>query len=637
MFSLDDPAFSKVSPFHIVWDGSGEVIRISGAAQRYFYGKEIEGKHPAIELFEPYASTLDVGLLPELTRMTLHVGVASAPSRALKGELMPLEMDGGGWIFSGIPPLENIRSLEDNGVSLRDMPLHMGVTEFLLANEALQASLAESREKNSHLEEANRVARRQRRELELRSQQLAKEAEEHQAVSRDLERALGELQGLQAALVQHERIKALGDMVSGIAHDFNNILTPILSYAVLLKEEKDMPEEEREQFLDWIYTAACDAAEVIKRLRNIYKPDFDPLQFQDFNVARVVEDALVLAESQWRSDPSVGNREIRIERDLDRELTLFGAGAEIRQALLSLFTNAGDAMPEGGVLSVSCTSSDEGIRIEVRDTGCGMDETLLRQCRNPLHSSKGRRAKGMGLPLVFGAALRHNGRVEVESTLGVGSSFTLVLRAGGVYGASGKPRADENASSDGDGWPNELDDWAEESSSVSDRPAPRPSRNSKTRIRDFSTIGQRLDGRLSGMSTIGIPPSELASLRVLIVDDDPMTRKTLERAVSAMGMPYQIADDGEEALTLIELGHPFDLVITDVDMPNLRGDELASLARSLLSDCVIVLFTGRPESISDAGEQAANLILLKPLDARDVIRVCLELITEIHPKHQLIG
>ncbi len=196
LFSLDDPAFSKVSPFHIVWDGSGEVIRISGAAQRYFYGKETEGRHPAIELFEPYASTLEVGLLPELTRMTLHVGVASAPSRALKGELMPLEMDGGGWIFSGIPPLENIRSLEDNGVSLRDMPLHMGVTEFLLANEALQASLAESREKNSHLEEANRVARRQRRELEIRSQQLAEEAEEHQAVSRDLERALGELQGL---------------------------------------------------------------------------------------------------------------------------------------------------------------------------------------------------------------------------------------------------------------------------------------------------------------------------------------------------------------------------------------------------------------------------------------------------------
>ena len=65
------------------------------------------------------------------------------------------------------------------------------------------------------------------------------------------------MQSLQTALVQQERIKALGEMVSGIAHDFNNILTPILSYSVLLKEEADMPVEEREQFLDWIFTAAC--------------------------------------------------------------------------------------------------------------------------------------------------------------------------------------------------------------------------------------------------------------------------------------------------------------------------------------------------------------------------------------------
>ena len=245
--------------------------------------------------------------------------------------------------------------------------------------------------------------------------------------------------------------------------------------------------------------------------------------------------------------------------------------------------------------------------IEVRDTGRGMDAALLEQCRDPLHSSKGRRAKGMGLPLVYGAALRHNGRVEVNSTPGEGSSFVLVLQAG-VF--SPQEKLDTRITRTL-GQPNPTDGGR--ATRGMDRPAPRPSRGSKTRIRDFSTIGQPLDGGAAVQELFtAFSGMDLASIRVLIVDDDPMTRKTLEREVVQLGMPYQVADDGEEALTLIELGHVFDLVVTDVDMPNLRGDEFARLARKYLRESVIVLFTGRPESISQEGSDSANLILLKP-------------------------
>ena len=138
--SLDDPAFSKVAPFHVVWDSEGTVIRLSDAVTRYWFGPELPQPVPPVELLEPYPCQLNKALLGELTRMTLHVGVSSAPGRSLKGgDYSPVRR--GGWTF-GIPPLENIRSLELAGITLRDLPLHMGVTDFLLANEALQASLS---------------------------------------------------------------------------------------------------------------------------------------------------------------------------------------------------------------------------------------------------------------------------------------------------------------------------------------------------------------------------------------------------------------------------------------------------------------------------------------------------------------
>src|SRR5262249_17961517 len=124
--------------------------------------------------------------------------------------------------------------------------------------------------------------------------------------------------------------------------------------------------------------------------------------------------------------------------------TVLGVEGEIREALTNLFLNAFDAMPEGGTLTVR-TRSMKGKRVvvEVSDTGTGMDEETRRRCLEPFYTTKGERATGLGLAMVYGMTERHSADLEIESAIGKGTTMRLVFPAAPVSApeAPSAPRA----------------------------------------------------------------------------------------------------------------------------------------------------------------------------------------------------
>jgi signal transduction histidine kinase len=459
------------------------------------------------------------------------------------------------WMFSGLPPLHAVGDIKEMGVSLRDLHFHLGVADYLIAHQAANISLGDALRKN----------------------------EELQQTSATLERTLKELRATQNALVQQERFKALGEMVSGIAHDFGNLLVPIMTYSSILKEEPDIEAEELQQFVDVMYTASTDAADLLERLRHLYKPELGSIAHTPFELTQVIEDALALAVPRWASGARTPHHAITVERDLPMRFMMRGSESEVRQALLNVLVNAGDAMPAGGTLSVALTSEGDEVMIQIQDTGVGMTDAVLAFCRDPLFSTKGVRGTGLGLAMVSNCVMRHGGRLSVSSELGVGTVITLVLHRALADGTSEvAPKID-----------------------VSDTPPPAAVPLPPESAADSMVTAEDLE--------------RTAGLRILLVDDDESVLNGLKRAADEFRLTSESANDGTPALQTFE-AEPFDIVIADVDMPGLRGDELAHRIHQIAPNTVLVLYTGRPESVSITALPIIAGVLSKPMEAGQVIR-----------------
>jgi signal transduction histidine kinase len=262
--------------------------------------------------------------------------------------------------------------------------------------------------------------------------QLQRQNEELERLVRErtlqLEETLGKLKAAQEQLVKQERLRALGMMASGIAHDFNNALTMVLGYGELLSSffEKEVPEREREQFKHLI-AAAEDAAHVVARLRDFYRPaDQDELRVSvDVNLA--VQQAVVLTAPRWRDKCRAEGIQINVETDLNAVPPFLGHPPELREVLTNLIFNAVDAMPQGGLLRFSTGAEDGRIQIAVADTGVGMTEEECSRCLEPFYTTKGPHGTGLGLAAVYGFVQRYGGSIGIKSTKGKGSVFTLTL------------------------------------------------------------------------------------------------------------------------------------------------------------------------------------------------------------------
>ena len=235
-----------------------------------------------------------------------------------------------------------------------------------------------------------------------------------------------ELLALQETRARDRRLSAVGQLAAGVMHDVNNALNPIMAAAWLLDHHAGNPDAVRDyaqRIARAAETGAASAARVGRFLRQ------EPI---DSGVRTVVDLAVVSDEALQLTEPllarrAAGQAPITFARALTAGSTTSGVSGELREVVLNLLQNAVDAMPGGGTLTVRTSVHGQHVHLEVCDSGVGMSDDVRDRAFEPFFSTKGAGGSGLGLAEVYGIVRRHRGTVEIESTLGTGTTVRCAL------------------------------------------------------------------------------------------------------------------------------------------------------------------------------------------------------------------
>lgn len=368
--------------------------------------------------------------------------------------------------------------------------------------------------------------------------------------------------------IRHSRrLDALGELTGGVAHDLNNILGGIMGCAELMALEDDFSQKSL-KLIDSILNSANNAAVLnqkllaLSRKGNVKKDNFD-IHFS-------IEDALEIIRR------TVDRRIIVTVKLEASNRIISGDRAEIESALLNLAINARDAMPNGGELEISTRNikidskylslheleilPGEYLLINMRDTGAGIPKNILNKIFHPYFTTKGiGKGTGLGLSTVRDIIIEHEGAIEVESELGVGTSISLFL----PYVHRG----------------------VEETELV-------------------SSIAS---------STGGV---------ALLADDDEIMRLAVEGMLELFGYEVIIATNGEEAIKAYkENMSRIDIVLLDIVMPKMDGRDALRAIRSLDPEASVIVMSGytRNRSIDEIMALGASAFLSKPFPATKLL------------------
>jgi PAS domain S-box-containing protein len=226
---------------------------------------------------------------------------------------------------------------------------------------------------------------------------------------------------LQREIVRTEQLAAVGRLAAGVAHELNNPLSGILTFAEDLLLEAEDGDPAREDY-EIIVNETLRCRRIVRDLLEFSRQK--SLDRQWIHIEDVVSRVLAIVERQ------VSFQNIDFDVDMDEDLPEIHADPhKIQQALLNLLINAKDSMRSSGRISIRGAVDDSGksVRISVADTGCGIPEDRIDDIFEPFFSSKGEEGHGLGLAAVRTIVEQHEGRVEVQSESGAGSTFGIVL------------------------------------------------------------------------------------------------------------------------------------------------------------------------------------------------------------------
>lgn len=386
---------------------------------------------------------------------------------------------------------------------------------------------------------------------------LGNDVTERKRLYFQLQQAYEDLRLTQQAVLQQERLHAVGQMASGIAHDINNAISPAVLYVdSLLISEGGVSTEARED-LALVKQTLGDVTQTVARLRTFYRKTEDEIERGPVDLNAMVQTALELTRARWRDLPQQHGTSITVHPLLEAALPMvLGIESELRQALINLIFNAIDAMPNGGTLTLRTQTTPTAVLLTVIDTGIGMDEATRQHCLEPFFTTKGERGTGLGLAMVYGILQRHAAHIAITSVIGHGTTIQLTF------------------------------------------PLP---------------ASIREQGSPIGIAAEVAPPS----LRILMVDDDPMVRKSLGDILRREGHDVVAADGGEAGIATFltaQEAHPFAVVITDLGMPKIDGREVARRVKSTAPATFVVLLTGWGRQMRDDGEVPPHVdcLLSKP-------------------------
>jgi two-component system, cell cycle sensor histidine kinase and response regulator CckA len=343
---------------------------------------------------------------------------------------------------------------------------------------------------------------------------------------------------LEEALIESQKLEAIGRIAGGIAHDFNNLLQAIRSSAAFLKRldsKRGFSDPEAQEALDDMEAAVGRASELTSKLlgfarRGKYSEGTVSLEKLSTEVHAILQ-------------RTVGDR-IRIKREVDPHAMVRGDEGQLHQALLNLCVNACDAMPEGGLLQIRARLTGAGDRlpvqltgvgyviVEVEDTGHGMDEATVKRVFEPYFTTKEQgRGTGLGLAMVYGIVRHHGGDIQIESEIG---RRTLVR----VY----LPHQD--------------------------------------------TTDVQVEKEAQVLGHHGQP-------RILMIDDDALQLRSTKRLLEQLGYPTYAAGTGEEGISIFRAASSeISVVLLDLMLDGMPSETVLREIQRIRSDVTVLVITG---------------------------------------------
>ena len=366
---------------------------------------------------------------------------------------------------------------------------------------------------------------------------------------------------LEDQLGHAQKMDAVGKLTGGIAHDFNNLLAAVIGGIGLIERRVALDETGR-QVIDMARHAAEQGAELVKRLlafarRQELRPTAVPIDRLAANLRSLLAHTLGgLVEMEWVVDPNIS--------------PALADENQLELALINLIINARDAMPDGGLVSITAVNrqiegtghlpAGEYVVFTVKDNGTGIAPELLSQIFEPFMTTKEvGKGTGLGLSMVYGFAQQSGGCVQVESTPGMGATFEL---------------------------------WLPSAQEVEQGTASRSSLQS-----------------LDSATTLG---------RILLVDDHEGVRGVMQSLLVDLGHEITTADGAVSALEILRHEQPFDLLVTDYAMPRGSGTELIRQARQLHPQLRAIIMTGYVDGEMIANRPSDTIVLTKPVSAEDL-------------------
>ncbi len=368
---------------------------------------------------------------------------------------------------------------------------------------------------------------------------------------------------LETSLYQAQKMEAIGTLAGGIAHDFNNILTVIFGYTELAHLYIDNPEKTREA-LEQVTKGGERAKDLVSQILTFSRNSESEKQ--------PLQPSLIVKETVKLLRPSLPAT-ITIEKTLASKSKIIADPTQIHQIIMNLCTNAYHAMETtGGTLRISLQdiSVEKGeprspewplepgdyVRLEVSDTGCGIDPETMQKIFDPYFTTKAKdKGTGLGLSVVHGIVKEHKGHINARSIAGEGTTFQVTFP---ILKAKTKPVAEE-------------------------------------------TTAKQV---VSGQETI------------LLIDDEKEITSALSAILSRHGYDVRAFTDGLEAIeSFREAPQAIDLVVTDMTMPGITGSQLAREMLSLRPELPVILCTGYSDLINheSARKMGISEYLQKPV------------------------
>ncbi len=356
---------------------------------------------------------------------------------------------------------------------------------------------------------------------------------------------------------QVQKVESIGRLAGGVAHDLNNLLTPIIGYSEMIKEELSLDNAMGES-IDEILKAGLSARDLVRQLLAFSRKQ--TLEYHPVKMNNILANFENLLRRTIRED-------IDIRITVAADIPLIKADPiQIERVIMNLAVNSQDAMPEGGILAIDCSAQDirhdfaarhKGVKpgsyvlLSFSDSGTGMDEETCRHVFEPFFSTKGERGTGLGLATVYGIVKQHGGNIWVYSKPGKGTTIEVYL-----------PVSEKNHMEE--------------------------------------TVESKPSANLEG------------SEKILLVEDDAQVRDLAAAILRKRGYQVLKAASGSEALEIFKLQESsIDLLLTDIIMPEKNGKDLFDMASAIHPGIKVLFMSGYTDDIiADHGilEEHTSLI-----------------------------